>query len=387
MDWGPSVSLDHWIYSLLRVDLGQSTSISSSPGFSLPGDEDMTFLSTAFSGWVNRYSLFLSKDTFIWFRPALIETGLFIISSIMSEDITVFLAVLPLLLMIVMILKLKMPIYQATLVTLILVAAICAFWLHTPVSTIGASIVFGALKGLWPITLVIFMAIYSYNLMVANARMDVLRNYLSGLSNDRRIVSLIIIWCFGTFLEGAAGFGTSVAIPISIMMALGFNPMRAAVAALVADTLSTTFGAVGIPISILASTVGLSETAISSTLMLQLGVFDLLLPFAVIYILEGSVTAFYGIAIAAAACGTATLGAQWLVAHYAGPQLVDFAGALAGLITLIVVSRLTSRGVPFLYRIREETEEIHEGQKPGTWVVLEAGAIYILSFEIGRAHV
>ena len=298
----------------------------------------------------------------------------------MSDDITVFLAVLPLLLMIVMILKLKMPIHLATLTTLILVVGICAFWLHTPVWTIGASVLYGALKGIWPITIVIFMAIYSYNLMVANARMDILRGFLSGLSNDRRIVSLIIIWCFGTFLEGAAGFGTSVAIPISIMMALGFNPMRAAVAALVADTLSTTFGAVGIPISILASTVGLSETGISSTLMMQLGVFDLLLPFAVIYILEGSVTAFYGVALAAFVCGLATLAAQWIVASYVGPQLVDFAGALAGLITLIVASKFTINRVPYLYQIRKDSAREDEIAKPKRMAVLEAGAIYILSF-------
>jgi lactate permease len=95
-----------------------------------------------------------------------------------------------------------------------------------PVQNLKAAIGYGALKGLWPIVIVILGAIFSYNVMQATKALDILRDILASISEDKRIQVLLISWCFGGFLEAAAGYGTAVAIPIGILIALGFNPLK-----------------------------------------------------------------------------------------------------------------------------------------------------------------
>lgn len=297
----------------------------------------------------------------------------------MNENILIILGTIPLVLLILMILKLRMPIHKAVLATLVMVVLVTGFALHTPWSNIGSALAFGALKGFWPITIVILTAIFSYNLMVETGKMEVLRTFLSGLSNDRRILALIIIWCFGGFLEGAAGFGTAVAIPISILMALGFDPFRAAVAALVADTVSTVFGAVGIPVSILAQTVHLPETDLSAEIMRQLGFFDLILPVLIVIIVGGGIKALKGVFLPALACGVATMLGQFVVARFLGPALVAFAGAVLGLAALLAVARFTEKTIPPEFQVRAPDASA-QGQSYRPAQIWQAAAIYLLSF-------
>lgn len=296
----------------------------------------------------------------------------------MNNTVLIILGTIPLLLLVFMILKLRMPIHRAVLVTLVLVVLITAFAMHTPAVTIASAVGYGALKGFWPITIVILTAIFSYNLLVANGKMEVLRAFLSGLSNDRRILALAVIWCFGGFLEGAAGFGTAVAIPISILMALGFDPFRAAVAALVADTVSTVFGAVGIPVSILAQTVHLPEQALAAEVMRQLGFFDLLLPLLIVAIVGGGVKAIKGVLAASLACGAATMLGQYVAARFLGPALVAFAGSFLGLVALLLVNRLLPQEIPVSYRVREQSGSAAAPVR--LFEVVRASAIYLLSF-------
>ena len=95
-----------------------------------------------------------------------------------------------------------------------------------PTQNLKAAIGYGALKGLWPIVIVILGAIFSYNVMQATKALDILRDILASISEDKRIQVLLISWCFGGFLEAAAGYGTAVAIPIGILIALGFSPFE-----------------------------------------------------------------------------------------------------------------------------------------------------------------
>lgn len=296
----------------------------------------------------------------------------------MNNTVLIVLGTIPLLLMIFMILKLRMPIHRAVLVTLFLVIVITGLAMQTPVLTIASAIGYGALKGFWPITIVILTAIFSYNLLAANGQMEVLRTFLSGLSNDRRILALAVIWCFGGFLEGAAGFGTAVAIPISILMALGFDPFRAAVAALVADTVSTVFGAVGIPISILAQTVHLPEQALAAEVMRQLGFFDLLLPLVIVSIVGGGFKALKGVFVASIACGAATMVGQYVAARFLGPALVAFAGSFLGLVALLAAARLSRQEIAPEYRVRDASTSAPAPVRLP--LVIRASAIYLLSF-------
>lgn len=162
----------------------------------------------------------------------------------MNEYFMFALALSPLLLMVFLILKLKMPIHYSVLISLVFTAALSAIFWEMPVQNLKAAIGYGALKGLWPIVIVILGAIFSYNVMQATKALDILRDILASISEDKRIQVLLISWCFGGFLEAAAGYGLAVAIPIGILIALGFNPLKAAIASLVANTVPTAFGAV-----------------------------------------------------------------------------------------------------------------------------------------------
>ncbi|WP_113627860.1 L-lactate permease [Pectobacterium peruviense] len=284
----------------------------------------------------------------------------------------------PLLVMIVLILKIKMPIHHAVLITLTLTVVIAALFWHTPLRTLGLAAGYGALKGLWPIIIVILGAIYSYNLMQKTRSMDVLRDVLASISDDKRIQVLLISWCFGGFLEAAAGYGTAVAIPIGILIALGFNPMKAAIASLVANTVPTAFGAVGIPVSILAEQVHLPVTTLSATVVLQLALFNILLPFVIVAIIGGGIKAIRGVFAITLVCGVTTLVPQYIVAVHLGAELPAFAGSLVSLIAVTLMAKCRKKETDTTYLI-DSAQRVSLSGYSGSQL-LRACAIYILIF-------
>ncbi|MGY0147457.1 L-lactate permease [Edwardsiella tarda] len=288
------------------------------------------------------------------------------------------LGILPLVVMIILILKVKTPIHYAVLLTLALTLAVTGLYWHTPLQTLGSALIYGALKGLWPIIIVILGAIYSYNLMLKTGSMDVLRDVLATVSDDKRIQVLLIAWCFGGFLEAAAGYGTAVAIPIGILIALGFNPLKAAIASLVANTVPTAFGAVGIPVSILAEQVNLPVTALSGTIIAQLALFNILLPFVIVAIIGGGVKALRGMVGLTLMCGIATLIPQYLVAINLGAELPAFAGSLVSLIVVTLMAKARRTATAAEYRI--DGAHLSGSRRYSAAQLLRACAIYVLIF-------
>ena len=288
------------------------------------------------------------------------------------------LAVLPLVVMIILILKVKTPIQYAVLITLALTAGLTMWFWHLPARTLGSLIIYGALKGLWPIVIVILGAIYSYNLMQATRAMDILRNVLASISDDKRIQVLLISCCFGGFLEASAGYGTAVAIPIGILIALGFNPLKAAIASLVANTVPTAFGAVGIPVIILAGQSHLPITTLSGTIVLQLALFNILLPFVIVYIIGGGLRAIRGVFGVTLLCGVATLIPQYFVAVHLGAELPAFAGSLVSLIAVALVGRARKGKTAPVWRI--DVLPGNDTLPRSAGVLLRACSIYILTF-------
>ncbi|MCL2893463.1 L-lactate permease [Brenneria tiliae] len=282
----------------------------------------------------------------------------------------------PLIALIVMILWLKTPVHYSVLLSLILTLIIAGWYWQSSPSDLLLSSAYGAIKGLWPIVIVILGAIYSYNLMQKTGAMEVLKNWLAAISDDPRIQVLLIAWCFGGFLEAAAGFGTAVAIPISLLIALGFDPLKAAIASLVANTVPTAFGAVGIPVAILAQQTGLPVTDLGGMVIIQLALFNLLLPFVVVAITNGGIRALRGVVFITLMCGVASLVPQYLVAAYIGAELPAFAGSLA---SMAVVMWLAKRR-PAARRAEAETEQAAPRTTYSRRQMLRAGAIYLLTF-------
>ena len=142
-----------------------------------------------------------------------------------------------------------------------LVAAIVVF--HMPVTTALAAAAHGAGYGLFPIGWIVVMAIFLYALTVETGQFEVVKRSVASLSPDRRIQALLIAFSFGAFVEGAAGFGTPVAISSALLIGAGFPPLQAAGMALIANTAPVAFGALGTPIKVLADTSGLDEMLLS----------------------------------------------------------------------------------------------------------------------------
>lgn len=287
--------------------------------------------------------------------------------------VSFFLAILPLAVLIVLILKIKAPIHYATLFTFILTVVLALWYWHQPMAHVGESVIYGIIKGLWPIIIVILAAIYSYNLMLNTGAMQVLKDMLAGISDDKRIQVLLIAWCFGGFLEAVAGYGTAVAIPISILIALGFEPLKASVASLIANTVPTAFGAVGIPVTVLAQYTGLSVFDISSMVVIQLAFLNIFLPFVIVAIAGGGIKHIRGVIFITLCCGVTNLIPQYITARYLGAELPAFAGSLVSLIVVVILAKYRKKN-QFISQKKHEVRSYSLGQ----W--LNAGVIYILTF-------
>lgn len=145
------------------------------------------------------------------------------------------------------------------------------------------------LKAVFPILIIILMAIYSYNILVESRQIEVIKRQFTATTSDKGILVLMLVWGFGGLLEGMAGFGTAVAIPAAILIGQGFKPMFSALVALIGNTVATGFGAVGVPVTTLCNEVALGGAApveaiceTSSFAVIQLAPLFILLPFIIL---------------------------------------------------------------------------------------------------------
>ncbi len=206
-----------------------------------------------------------------------------------------------------------------------------AAWAPTMLAAAGN----GAAFGLLPIGWIVLAAIFLYNLTVAAGQFDVVKHSVASLSDDRRIQALLIAFSFGAFVEGAAGFGTPVAISAALMLGAGFKPLYAASLALLANTSPVAFGALGTPITTLARITGTDELLLSAMAGRQLPFFSLIIPVWLVWVMSGW-RGVLGVWPALIVCGGSFALVQFLVANFHGPWLVDVAGGLVSLVCLAV---------------------------------------------------
>jgi lactate permease len=197
----------------------------------------------------------------------------------------------------------------------------------------------GAAFGLLPIGWIVLNAIVLYDLTVETGRFEVVKHSVASLSDDRRIQALLIAFSFGAFVEGAAGFGTPVAISAALLLGAGFRPLHAAGLALLANTSPVAFGALGTPILTLANVTGLDVHALSQMAGRQLPLFSLLVPAWLVWVMAGW-RGVLGVWPALLVCGGSFALVQFLAANLHGPWLVDVAGGLISLVCLALFLRL-----------------------------------------------
>src|SRR5664280_1039245 len=198
---------------------------------------------------------------------------------------------------------------------------------------------FGAAFGLWPIGWVVFTAVLLYRVTLESGRFHLLKDSIARVTNDPRLQTLLIAFGFGAFIEGAAGFGTPVAIAAAMLVGLGFSPFRASAACLLANTAPGAFGSIGIPIITLAGTTGLPMNALSAAAGRLCTPINALLPVYLLLALGGP-GALSGVWIPTLITGGIFALVQFLVSSYLGPQLTDLLSSIAAMAAVVVIARV-----------------------------------------------
>lgn len=165
---------------------------------------------------------------------------------------TLVLAIIPVLLLIVLMAFFKMPGDKSSIISLIVTMLIALFGFSFSADNLFYSFIYGALKAVSPILIIILMAIFSYNVLLKTEKMEIIKQQFASISTDKSIQVLLLTWGFGGLLEAMAGFGTAVAIPAAILISLGFKPIFSATVSLIANSVATAFGAIGTPVLVLA---------------------------------------------------------------------------------------------------------------------------------------
>ncbi len=227
--------------------------------------------------------------------------------------------------------------HWAAIAGLVMALCVAVFVYGMPFEMAGKTALLGALFGLLPIGWIVLNVIFLYQLTTDTGLFEVLQKSITGITNDRRLQLLLVAFCFGAFFEGAAGFGTPVAVTAAIMMGLGFKPLAAAGLSLIANTAPVAFGALGTPIIVLAAVTGLDVNALSGMVGRQLPFFSLLVPFWLIWAFVGW-RRMLEIWPAILVAGVSFAVPQYLVSNFHGPWLVDVVAAIVsmGALTLFL---------------------------------------------------
>src|SRR5216110_1305878 len=229
-------------------------------------------------------------------------------------------------------------IHLSALLGLAVALAVALFAYHMPLSAAAATTVFGAGYGLFPIGWIILNLIFLYQLTVKAGLFEVFRSSLSRLAPDPRIQVILIAFSFGAFFEGAAGFGTPVAVTAAILIQLGFKPLQASGLSLIANTAPVAFGALGTPIIALSKVTGIGEQTLGAMVGRQLPFFSVIIPFWVVCAFAG----FRGMLEvwpAALIAGIAFAVPQFLMSNFHGPWLVDIVASLCSMSSVVVLLR------------------------------------------------
>jgi lactate permease len=197
---------------------------------------------------------------------------------------------------------------------------------------------FGACFGLFPIGWIVLTAVFLYSLTAEAGEFEKVKASVAALSPDRRVQALLIAFSFGAFIEGAAGFGTPVAISAALMIGAGFPPLYASGLALIANTAPVAFGALGTPITTLHNVTHLDELKLSAMAGRQLPLFSLIVPAWMVWTMSGW-RGLRGVWPAALVCGGSFAIVQFVVSNYFGPTLTDVAGGLTSLAVLAIMLR------------------------------------------------
>ena len=254
-----------------------------------------------------------------------------------------------------------------------------------------AAFTHGMAYGLWPICWIVFSAVLFYNLSVESGDFDVIRRSLARLTTDRRVQVLLVAFCFGALIEGIAGFGAPVAITASMLAGLGFEPIMAAVLALIANTAPVAFGSLGIPVTtlggLLAPMLGhdtqTTTRALSAMVGRQLPFFSLMIP-AYLVVLYAGWGRMMGVLPAVLVAGVTFAIGQFAVSNYVGPELTDTLAALISLASVALLLKFWKPSDAFAAE-NSSAAETRSDSSSRVWRAYATYGILVITVLIGQS--
>lgn len=257
-----------------------------------------------------------------------------------SLALSFLLAALPVLVVVLLLGLFRRPAWQAALAGLIIGLLVAVGPWQMPLPLAIRALLNGATFALWPVMWLVLNGLLLYNVAVRSGRFDAFRAWIiANLPNDRRVVLVVVGFCFGALLEGIAGFGCPVAITSSLLILVGFPVIEALVFALIFNTTPVAFGGLGIPVTVLGAVTDLPPPTLAAMIGRQLPIIGLILPFYVMALYGGwrSVRSLWPVLlVAGASFGTA----QFLVSNFVNYTLTDVLSALASLIATLLFVRV-----------------------------------------------
>jgi L-lactate transport len=245
-------------------------------------------------------------------------------------------AVIPVLVLLFLLGFQRRPAWVAASIGLAAAALVAVAGYRMPLTPLAAAITYGAAQGLFPIGWVVFSAILLYNITVKTGKFQIIKDSVGSLTDDRRLQALLIAFAFGAFIEGAAGFGTPVAVAAAMLSGLGFSPLYASRICLLANTAPVAFGSIATPILMLAAVTQLPLDRLSAGVGRICAPVSLIVPAYLVVVMTGW-RGLRGVLPAAALCGVAFAGTQFVVSNFVGPQLTDILSSLAAIGSLVVL--------------------------------------------------
>ena len=278
-------------------------------------------------------------------------------------------ALSPILWLVLALSVLKMPGHKACPLALVAALAAALFAENMSIVNAATAVLEGVALACWPILLVIIAAIFTYNLSLHTKGMETIKRMLTSVSTDRRVLILLIGWGFGGFLEGMAGFGTAVAIPASMLAGIGINPLLSAGVCLIANSVPTAYGSIGIPLVTLGNVTGIDPMELAKYTCLQLAPLTLLCPILMVIVTGKSLKALKGVGLLVIASGLGFLIPELFVAFFMGPELAVVAGSIGAMASIVLCAKLTKIDDP-VYRLAgmEQTDTINVKQGIIAWL-------------------
>jgi lactate permease len=274
----------------------------------------------------------------------------------------------------------KLAGHVAGLCTVAVAVAVAVVAYRMPAHLALAATLQGALYGLFPIGWIVVAAVFLYRVTVESGQFAVIKRSIASLTDDRRLQALLIAFSFGAFLEGAAGFGTPVAISAAMLVGLGFQPLYAAGICLIANTAPVAFGAIGTPIVVAGQVTGIDDFLIAQMVGRQLPFLSVIVPCWLVIIMSGW-RGLREVWPAALVSGGSFAVAQWWTSNYLGPLLPDILSSLVSITCLVAFLRVwTPRRI---FRFEGEREAVAEAPLTGGQILRAWSPFIVLTALVG----